>query len=128
MNNDDLLGYSLRLSSKAGTRLGRNEVLCFTAPHAKGIIQIGTDPDDRRHASLVLSSPDAKVCVGFHAELEGFATEDIGPTLKRIAGSFQFTIDSVPPPQEIAGQIADRGIPRRPSTRSTSLHPTTRPN
>jgi hypothetical protein len=114
MNCDAFLAYSFRLSEKASYRLGHNEVCCFTSPHAKGIIYIGADPTDRRQAILDISSPDGKLNVGFNAHLEGPSTGDIGPILKHIAASFQFTIDAIPAPQEIAKRIADQGIPKRP--------------
>ena len=123
MNSDAFLDYSFRLSEKASYRLGRHEVCCFTSPHAKGIIYIGDDPTDRLHALLDISSPDGKLNVGFNAHLEGPSTGDIGPILKRIAASFQFTIDAIPAQTQIAKLIAGQGIPKRPEDSPSRTSP-----
>jgi hypothetical protein len=115
MSADDFLAHSLRLSAKAASRLGHNQVICFTARNAKGIVQIGCDPTDRRIALVSLSSLSGTVCVGLHVELEGSAAGDIGPLIDRIAGSFRFSINTVRRREEIANMISARGIPMKTS-------------
>jgi hypothetical protein len=113
MSRDKFLAYAMNLSNKAGCKRGSAKVIFFTTAHARGIVRIGDDPQDRLRAHVALASLDGDVNAGFHLYLTNGGSEDIEKLLERLVGSFQFSIDSVAGRDQIKNLITRRNIPRK---------------
>ena len=112
MSKDQFLEYSLKLSHKGSFQRGLNEVYFFESPYAKGITRTGDSTNDRRVASVVLTSPDGRHCVGIHLGVEEGSSQDIGQVLDPIVRSFRFTVDSVQDREKVKALILSAGIQR----------------
>ena len=96
MTGSEFLLYKHKVYCKTGFicaadfgRYGENEVFAFSSPTTKGIVKIGTDPENRSHALVVISSLDGKKAAQCQLSMTGNSM-DVSPLLSRLIGSFQF--------------------------------------
>jgi hypothetical protein len=108
MSRDEFLAYALDVTDKASNRMGSHDVVFFTSQYCRGIIRVGEDSQDVRHAHIVIASTDGSKCVGIHLWLSSTSTRDIQAVLNPIIASFRFTVESVNDQKRIRSLIAEK--------------------
>lgn len=85
----DLARLGERLRAKATVTCGRHSSFFYTAKTTEGLIRIGKDPGDTRHATISLSARRQNRHTFLYISLNGEGTLD--PAIETILSTFRFT-------------------------------------